>query len=286
MIEPNPPPSWMARASLKTALALFLFAPPEKMTMRRPSKADCTTWRTRSVRVSWWDSVFFVHFAGGILFDGRSAGSTLTMWSAAGRRFLVRRRRRHRGRSPVCSAGFRRLRRVDGEQADGFGFEDDLAGSVRIQHAAIRRRRVNRVIERDTAEAQGIFDGRGRARGDSVSLYQLVSWLFSSGDGGDLSGGLSALLRDQAQGSGVGIQAHHGAVGNDSRGCTPWRRGRKTARRAVLKALINGEDDHFSGSRPRRPCISKRYILVKTPAFSLLYQLRISFYSDQSWVTP
>src|SRR5204862_30032 len=49
MIDPKPPPSRMARTSSKMAAVSFA-SPPEKMTMRRPLKALCTTWRTRSAR--------------------------------------------------------------------------------------------------------------------------------------------------------------------------------------------------------------------------------------------
>ena len=42
MMEPNPPPWWMARISDSSASSVVA-GPPEKITMRRPSKADCTT---------------------------------------------------------------------------------------------------------------------------------------------------------------------------------------------------------------------------------------------------
>ena len=51
MIDPKPPPSRMARTSSKMADVSFA-SPPEKMTMRRPLNALCTTWRTRSARVA------------------------------------------------------------------------------------------------------------------------------------------------------------------------------------------------------------------------------------------
>src|SRR5436853_416928 len=51
MIDPNPPPSRMARTSSNT-WSSFTAAPPEKMTMRRPLNAACTTWRTRSASVA------------------------------------------------------------------------------------------------------------------------------------------------------------------------------------------------------------------------------------------
>ena len=50
MIDPNPPPSRMPRISASTS-AVPLAGPPEKMITRRPLKADCTTWATRSARV-------------------------------------------------------------------------------------------------------------------------------------------------------------------------------------------------------------------------------------------
>ena len=50
MIEPKPPPSRMARISSMIAAVSFA-SPPEKMTMRRPAKALCTTCRTRSASV-------------------------------------------------------------------------------------------------------------------------------------------------------------------------------------------------------------------------------------------
>ena len=51
MIEPNPPPSRSWRYSSNRRLSSSLVAPPEKMTMRLPSKDDWTTWRTRSASV-------------------------------------------------------------------------------------------------------------------------------------------------------------------------------------------------------------------------------------------
>lgn len=51
MMVPNPPPSRMARISSRTALSSSLAAPPEKITIRRPSKALWTTCRTRSASV-------------------------------------------------------------------------------------------------------------------------------------------------------------------------------------------------------------------------------------------
>ena len=52
MIEPKPPPSRIARTSLKKASSLSLFAPPEKITIRLPLKELCTTWLTRCDKVS------------------------------------------------------------------------------------------------------------------------------------------------------------------------------------------------------------------------------------------
>ena len=50
MIEPKAPPS--ARPLTSSRISFFPFAaPPEKITMRRPPKALCTTWRTRSASV-------------------------------------------------------------------------------------------------------------------------------------------------------------------------------------------------------------------------------------------
>src|SRR5215207_8082043 len=51
MIEPNPPPSRSCRYSSNRRLSSSLVAPPEKITIRLPSKADWTTWRTRSASV-------------------------------------------------------------------------------------------------------------------------------------------------------------------------------------------------------------------------------------------
>ena len=50
MIDPNPPPSRIARASSYTVFS-SLFAPPEKMTILRPSNELCTTCFTRSANV-------------------------------------------------------------------------------------------------------------------------------------------------------------------------------------------------------------------------------------------
>jgi hypothetical protein len=44
MIEPKPPPAAIPRTSSSTPSVPFA-APPEKITMRRPAKALCTTWR-------------------------------------------------------------------------------------------------------------------------------------------------------------------------------------------------------------------------------------------------
>ena len=50
MMLPNPPPSRIPRASSNTFLS-SLFAPPEKITIRRPSNELCTTCLTRSASV-------------------------------------------------------------------------------------------------------------------------------------------------------------------------------------------------------------------------------------------
>ena len=52
MIEPKPPPVADAAHLVEDRSSFSLVAPPEKITMRRPSKAHCTTWRTRSARVA------------------------------------------------------------------------------------------------------------------------------------------------------------------------------------------------------------------------------------------
>ena len=50
MIEPNAPPS--ARPRISSSISAFPYAaPPEKITMRRPLNALCTTWRARSASV-------------------------------------------------------------------------------------------------------------------------------------------------------------------------------------------------------------------------------------------
>src|SRR6185437_13628342 len=43
MIEPNPPPAWIARISSRSLSSSKMAAPPEKMTTRRPAKAQSTT---------------------------------------------------------------------------------------------------------------------------------------------------------------------------------------------------------------------------------------------------
>src|ERR1700751_265299 len=50
IIEPLPPPSRTARTSAKTPSRSFA-SPPEKTTMRRPLKADCTTCLMRAAEV-------------------------------------------------------------------------------------------------------------------------------------------------------------------------------------------------------------------------------------------
>ncbi len=50
MMEPNPPPSRIARTSSNTVFS-SLFAPPEKITIRRPSNELCTICLTRSASV-------------------------------------------------------------------------------------------------------------------------------------------------------------------------------------------------------------------------------------------
>ena len=47
MMLPIPPPAWICSISSRTSLVPFA-SPPEKMTMRFPLKALCTTWRMRS----------------------------------------------------------------------------------------------------------------------------------------------------------------------------------------------------------------------------------------------
>jgi len=51
MIEPNEPPSARPLISASTS-SVPLASPPEKMTMRRPPKELCTTWRVRSASVA------------------------------------------------------------------------------------------------------------------------------------------------------------------------------------------------------------------------------------------
>ena len=68
MIEPKPPPSAVCRFSSSTA-STPLASPPEKMTMRRPSKALWTTCCTRSASVADLDALGLVDLARRVLLD-------------------------------------------------------------------------------------------------------------------------------------------------------------------------------------------------------------------------
>jgi hypothetical protein len=73
MMVPKPPPSAVCRFSSSTA-AVSLAAPPEKMTIRWPSKADCTTCLTRSASVS----------SGTPAFSSAARAASLSMWWVGG----------------------------------------------------------------------------------------------------------------------------------------------------------------------------------------------------------
>ena len=75
MIEPKPPPSRMPRISSSIAGVPFA-SPPEKITMRRPSNADCTTWRTRSASVADRDLLLLVDLLRLVLLEVRRSAAS------------------------------------------------------------------------------------------------------------------------------------------------------------------------------------------------------------------
>ena len=74
MIEPNEPPLASSLTSASTSSAVPLTSPPEKMTMRLPLNALCTTCRTRSASVE----------TGMFAFSKAFFASGCSMWSDGG----------------------------------------------------------------------------------------------------------------------------------------------------------------------------------------------------------
>ena len=78
MIDPNPPPSRIARTSSKIVFS-SLFAPPEKMTMRRPSNELCTICLTRSAKVAVNQQSFSISFGERKIFQHKDVTCELAL---------------------------------------------------------------------------------------------------------------------------------------------------------------------------------------------------------------
>ena len=246
MIDPNPPPSRMARASSNTCSSLAA-APPEKITIRCPLKALCTTWWTRSERVPIGICCLSYTFLASGKLD-LSAGKLhfYDIRAELGRDLRGIGDDVDRCLSVLGEAAAARIGPDHDGKARGLRLGRKLA-KLLIHGRGMARSGVDGEADGDASKMQRIVHARGHGRqGILLVVEHIVVVAFE--DQRDVAGVIGDGGLDEAQRRGVAVAACLDGELEMVVGIVAGGIGCKASRGAVLETLVDRQDDELAGS--------------------------------------
>src|SRR5215471_13109260 len=231
MMEPKPPPSRMARYSSYSASSLSLVAPPEKITMRRPLKADWTTWRMRSARVEMGTAAFSYAFF--------ASACSMCDVGGVGDRVDARLTR-------LTDGGPARIRPHHGGEAVGLAFRDHLAALL-VHGLRLGRAGVDGEAGGRAAEPQRVLD---RARDGRERILLVVEHIVvvHLEDEGNVTRELRGARLEEAQRRRIGVASSFDGEPKVVGRIVAGRVDGEASRGTVLEALVHGQDDEAAGA--------------------------------------